>query len=446
MTDRNAEDNYEFLTQGPIPKVVMTMAVPTIISMMITSLYNIVDTFFVGLIDTQSIAAVGISFSVMFFIQALSFFFGMGSGSYISRELGAGRRENAETMASTALGYTVMTALIITVLGYIFTPQLAVLLGSTPTIAPYAESYLSISFLGTPMTMAAFCMNNHMRFEGYARYAMWGIASGAILNCVLDPIFIFALDMGVSGAAIASVVGQSVGVIVMWKMTKREGVIRYSVKNFRHSAAYVKEIVAGGTPSVSRQGLAAVSTAMLNVAAGAFGDAAIAAMSIVTRVTTLFFSAMVGLGQGYQPMCGFCYGAKLFNRVKAGFWFTTRVGTLFLLFWAVVLFIFSDEVIALFRDDPDVIEIGTLALRFQICTMPLVAICMASNMLTQTCRKTLRANFLAAARQGLFFIPLVIILPHYYGLMGLVISQPVADVLCTLSTIPIIWFTLKEMK
>lgn len=439
-------DKYTFLTQAPVHRVIGAMAIPTIISMLLTSMYNLVDTFFVGQINTQSTAAVGIVFSVMFFIQAFSFFFGNGSGNYISRQLGAQNTKDAEVMASTGLFYTLVFSLIVMLLGWIFLEPISILLGSTPTILPYTRQYLGISLLGTPFIMGTFCINNQMRFQGFTKYSVYGAISGSIINCLLDPVFIFGFSMGVSGAAVASVIGQICGFVILLIMSQKEGVIYYTHRRISFEGRFVKEIIAGGTPSISRQGLASVSTIALNSVAGNYGDAAIAAMSIVTRISMFIFSVIVGLGQGFQPMCGFCYGAKLYDRVKEGFWFSTKIGTLFLLFWSVVLIIFSGEVVSLFRDDPEVIAIGIPALRYQMIIFPACSFMMMANMMMQTCRKTVRANILAASRQGLFFIPLIFVLPYFYGLFGVEICQAVSDVISLIVTIPIVWTAFKEMR
>lgn len=439
-------DKYTFLTQAPVHRVIGAMAIPTIISMLLTSMYNLVDTFFVGKINTQSTAAVGIVFSVMFFIQAFSFFFGNGSGNYISRQLGAQNTKDAEVMASTGLFYTLVFSLLVMLLGWIFLEPISILLGSTPTILPYTRQYLGISLLGTPFIMGTFCINNQMRFQGFTKYSVYGVISGSIINCLLDPVFIFGFSMGVSGAAVASVIGQICGFVIMLIMSQKEGVIHYTHRRISFEGRFVKEIIAGGTPSISRQGLASVSTIALNSVAGNYGDAAIAAMSIVTRISMFIFSVIVGLGQGFQPMCGFCYGAKLYDRVKEGFWFGTKIGTFFLLFWSVVLIIFSGEVVSLFRDDPEVIAIGIPALRYQMIIFPACSFMMMANMMMQTCRKTIRANILAASRQGLFFIPLIFVLPYFYGLFGVEICQAVSDVISLIVTIPIVWSAFKEMR
>ena len=439
-------DKYTFLPQAPIHRAIGAMAIPTIISMLLTSMYNLVDTFFVGKINTQSTAAVGIVFSVMFFIQAFSFFFGNGSGNYISCQLGAQNTKDAEVMASTGLFYTLVFSLIVMLLGWIFLEPISILLGSTPTILPYTRQYLGISLLGTPFIMGTFCINNQMRFQGFTKYSVYGAISGSIINCLLDPVFIFGFSMGVSGAAVASVIGQICGFVILLIMSQKEGVIHYTHRHISFEGRFVKEIIAGGTPSISRQGLASVSTIALNSVAGNYGDAAIAAMSIVTRISMFIFSVIVGLGQGFQPLCGFCYGAKLYDRMKEGFWFSTKIGTLFLLFWSVILIIFSGEVVSLFRDDPDVISIGIPALRYQMIIFSACSFMMMANMMMQTCRKTIRANILAASRQGLFFIPLIFVLPYFYGLFGVEICQAVSDIISLIVTIPIVWSAFKEMK
>ena len=382
----------------------------------------------------------------MFFIQAFSFFFGNGSGNYISRQLGAQKVKDAETMASTGLFYTLVFSVLFMLIGLLLLDPICVILGSTPTILPYTRQYLGISLFGTPFIMGTFCINNQMRFQGFAKYSVYGVVSGSIINCLLDPLFIFGFSMGVGGAALASVIAQLCGFVILLVMSRKDGVIHYSHRKISFEGRFVREIIAGGTPSISRQGLASLSTIALNSIAGNYGDAAIAAMSIVTRICMFIFSVIIGLGQGFQPMCGFCYGAKLYDRVKQGFWFSTKIGSAFLLLLTVILVIFSGEVIALFRNDPEVIAIGIPALRYQMMIFPACSFMVMANMMMQTCRKTIRANILAASRQGLFFIPLIIILPQFFGLFGVEICQAVSDLISLIVTIPIVWTAFREMK
>lgn len=440
------KDNYTFLTVEPIHKVVLTMAIPTIISMLVTSLYVIADTYFVGQINTQATAAVGIVYSLMFFVQACGFFFGHGSGNYISRELGAKRRDNAVRMASNGFFFSFLLGLFVMALGLLFLEPLSVLLGSTPTILPYTEKYLGIVLLSAPFLTSSLTLNNQMRLQGNAAYAMYGIVVGAILNVALDPILIFGFEIGITGAAIATLVGQVVSFFILFYMARKGENIGIYFRNFVPSWLTLKEIFLGGSPSLSRQGLACLATMSLNIAAGTYGDEAIAAMSIVNRISMLVLATVIGLGQGFQPLCGFCYGAKMYDRLEAGYKFTVKVGTAFLLVCTVTGWIFSGSIIGLFRDDPEVISIGVVALRWQLCTYPFNAMILASNMLTQTCRKTWRANFLAAARQGLFFVPLIFILPRFFGLLGVEMCQAVSDTLAFIATVPITIYTFREFS
>ena len=437
-------DNYTYLTQAPVHRVIITMAIPTIISMLVTGLYNIADTFFVGKIDTQATAAVGVVFSLMFFVQAMGFFFGHGSGNYISRELGARRHENAVKMASTGFFSSFFFGLVILVLGEIFLTPLSLMLGSTATILPYTEDYMQVILLGAPFLTSSLTLNNQMRLQGNAKFAMFGIVTGAILNVILDPILIFTCGMGVSGAAWATVIGQAVSFVILFLMTRRGENIAIKFRNFSPSIQMYKEIFYGGSPSFMRQGLACIATMSLNLAAGVYGDSAIAAMSIVGRIAMLSFAVVIGLGQGFQPVCGFCYGAGLYERLKEAYKFTVTIGTIFLIVLAIIGWMISGTLIGVFRDDPEVIAIGVVALRWQLCVFPVNALILASNMLAQTCRKPWRANILAAARQGLFFIPLIFILPSYFGLLGVEMCQAVSDVLSFMLTVPIVIYTFRE--
>lgn len=439
-------DNYTYLTQAPVHRVIITMAIPTIISMLVTGLYNIADTFFVGKIDTQATAAVGIVFSLMFFVQAMGFFFGHGSGNYISRELGARRHENAVKMASTGFFSSFFFGLVILVLGEIFLTPLSLMLGSTATILPYTEDYMQVILLGAPFLTSSLTLNNQMRLQGNANFAMYGIVTGAILNVLLDPFFIFTCGLGVSGAAWATVVGQVVSFVILFFMARRGENIAIRFRNFSPSLQRYKEIFYGGSPSMMRQGLACIATMSLNLAAGAYGDSAIAAMSIVGRIAMLSFAVVIGLGQGFQPVCGFCYGAGLYDRLKEAYRFTVIIGTSFLIVICIIGWIISGSLIGVFRDDPKVIAIGVVALRWQLCAFPLNSLILASNMLAQTCRKPWRANILAAARQGLFFIPLIFILPSYFGLLGVEMCQAVSDVLSFTLTVPIVIYTFREFS
>ena len=443
---KKKRDNYTFLTHAPIHRVIFTMAIPTIISMLSTSMYNLADTYFVGSINTQSVAAVGISFSVMSVIQAIGFFFGHGAGNFISRRLGAKDTENARKMAATGVILSFATGLCIAILGQIFLTPLSICLGSTPTILPYTERYLGIILLGAPFMTMSLTLNNLMRFQGNTIYAMKGIMSGVLLNLILAPLLILYFCLGITGAAVATLTSQCFGCMMLLFMTTRGQNIRIEPRLFTPTKAFLKEILAGGTPSLSRQGLGSISTLVLNVAAGAYGDAAIAGMSIVTRISFFTYAIVIGLGQGFQPLCGFCYGAKLYRRVRDAFYFCIKCGTVFLVFCAIIGFIFAEPIIELFRSDPDVVSVGAMALKWQVISFPLVATIVLTNMLMQTIRKPIRANLVAAARSGLFFIPLIFILPHFFGLLGVEMCQAWADVCSFLMAVPIAWSAFRDMR
>ena len=440
------KDNFTFLTSAPVHRVILTMAVPTIISMLVTSVYNIVTTFYVGRISTQATAAVGIAFPVMSIIQAVGFTFGQGSGNYISRELGARRHVNARRMASTGFFSAVVTGAVLCLVGLLLLEPLVMLLGSTPTVLPYAKRYLAFILLAMPFMCGALCLNNQMRFQGNAAYAMFGILAGAVINVFLAPVFIFVMGMGITGAGLSTFVGEACSMVVLLVMTHKGGTIRIRPRDFSLRSSLFKEILAGGTPSFTRQGMASIGVALLNVAAGRFGDAAIAGMSIVGRVCFVVFAAVIGLGQGFQPLCGFCYGARLYARVREGYWFIVRLGTSFLVLVAVLGFAFSAEVVAVFRHDPAVIAVGSVALRWQLLTLPLGAVVMYTNMMMQTIRKPWQANILAASRNGLFFIPLIIILPHFFGLLGVEMCQACADMLSFVLAVPIAMSLFNAIK
>ena len=440
-------DNYEFLTQAPVSRVILTMAVPTIVSMLVTCLYTIVDTYFVGQLNTQSTAAVGIVFSLMCLIQAIGSFFGHGSGSYMSRELGARRIDNAASMAATGFVYAIIMGVAIAAVGLISLQTLSLWLGSTATVLPYTEQYMAIILIGTPFQIASFTLNSQLRMQGNTRHAMWGIVSGAVLNVLLDPLLIFGCSLGLRGAALATVIGQAVSFLILYIMCNRRGATCVGIHLTKFSLRwhYVREIIYGGSPSLSRQGLASISVVLLNLAAASYGDAAVAAMSIVSRVTMFVMSVIVGFGQGFQPFCGYCYGAGLYARLRQGYWFTVKTGFVFLAIFAAVVYCFAEQTVALFRDDAIVIAVGSTALRWHLVAYPLNAYIMTSNMMLQTTRRPLRANLLASARRGLVFIPFILLLPHLFGLMGVAMCQAVCDVVTFLLAIPIMRLTFKEL-
>ena len=422
------EQKFEMMTEAPIPGLIGRLAAPTIISMLITSFYNMADTFFVGKIGTSATAAVGVVFPVMAIIQALGFFCGHGSGNSISRHLGSKDVQSARELASTGFFLAFALGTLLMVLGLIFLDPLSHLLGSTETIFPYTRDYLRFILLGAPYMTAQLVLNNQLRFQGNAFYAMIGITSGGVLNVILDPIFIFVFDLGISGAAIATILSQFVSFCLLLVGLRVSKCIPIHLRNVRLTVPRLREIVGGGLPSLFRQGLGSIATTTLNIAANPYGDAAIAAMSVVSRIMMFANSALIGFGQGFQPVCGFNYGADKYDRVKEAFWFCVKVSTAVLLGLAVLGGFLSGHLIWIFRNDPDVIQIGTTALRFQCVTFALNGWIIMNNMMMQTMGKTVPATILAASRQGLFFIPALLILPQFLGLTGIQCAQAVSDV------------------
>ena len=442
----DAELKFKYMSVEPIPRLVCSLAVPTIISMLITSFYNMVDTFFVGRINTSATAAVGVVFSLMAIIQAFGFFFGHGSGNYISRQLGAQNMDEASKMASIGFFSALFTGMVLAVLGLIFIEPLARLLGSTETILPYAVDYLKYILVGAPYMTASLVLNNQLRFQGNAMYGMVGIVAGAVINIALDPILIFMCGMGIGGAALATIISQFISFMLLLWVSQRGPGIHISWKNARFSGYFLKEMVRGGVPSLCRQGLGSVATIALNVAAGVYGDAAIAGMSIVSRITMFAYSALIGFGQGFQPVCGFNYGAKLYDRVREAFYFCLKTAAGFLILLSVAGYIGAPQLIELFRKgDPEVTAVGIAALRFSCISFTLSGGIVMSNMLLQSIGMAVRASIVAAARQGLFFLPLIFILPTFLGLRGVEMCQMVSDILTFLLAMPLSISVLNKM-
>ena len=441
------EEKYRQMIETPVNRLIPRLAVPTIISMLVTSIYNMADTFFVSQISTSASGAVGVMFSAMSMIQAIGFTLGMGSGNHISRSLGNRDEERAGVFAATAFYTAAIIGTAILVFGTLFSRQLVFFLGATQTIAPYAQDYARYILIGAPFMMTSFVMNNILRSQGNAVFAMVGITVGGILNMILDPLLIFGLNMGISGAAIATMVSQMISfAILLYQCNARPDCIKIQLSKFRPSGKVYGEILPAGLPSFCRQGLASAAAVILNFAAGPYGDAAIAAMSIVTRFMMFINSSLIGFGQGFQPVCGFNFGAERYDRVLEAFWFCVKVAVIMLTVFGVVSFGISRPIITAFRrEDLQVIEIGTLALRLQLLTMPFQAWVIMVNMLTQSIGYGFRASLVAMGRQGLFLIPALLILPKMFGILGLQMAQPIADMMTFVLATVIVSGILKEL-
>ncbi len=442
------EQKHQMMTQTPVEKLIPKLAVPTIISMLITSVYNMADTFFVSQISTSATGAVGVNFSLMALIQAIGFTLGMGSGNYMSRMLGAKEQERAQRACSTAVISAFVLGALLAAAGLANLDALVHILGATDTIAPYAKAYGQYILLAAPVMTCVFVLNNHLRWQGNANLSMIGIASGGILNCILDPIFIMKMNMGVAGAARATVISQMVSFLILLVLTlTTKGNIKPNPKYFTFRLWVFKEIITAGLPSLFRQGLASFATMSLNLMAAGFGDAAVAAMSIVQRFMMFMSSAIIGFGQGFQPVCGFNYGAGRYERVLAAYRFCMKVSFIVLFCFGAVVFAGAEPIMKIFRgEDADVVRIGVYALRLQCVALPLQALAMMSNMLLQSIGYSMRATFTALLRQGIYFIPAVYLLPRYFGELGLELSQPIADVLTTATTLWIVYYVVQELK
>lgn len=440
-------NQYDKMTKTAVPKLVASLAVPTVVSMLVTSVYNMADTFFVSKLGTSASGAVGVVFSVMAVIQAVGFTLGMGAGSVIARLLGNKDTRGAEEYASGAFFSGIALGLLLTVLSLLNLRGLMRLAGATETILPYAESYAGYIVIGAPVMIGAFIMNNVLRSQGRAGFAMVGIASGGILNVVLDPIFIFVFKLGTAGAAIATLISQCISFAILLSFfLLGKSSVRLSVKNIPKKFDVYRNIVMTGLPSLSRQGLASAATVLLNRSAAVYGDTAVAAMSIVGKIFMIIFAVMTGIGQGFQPVVGFNYGAGLYKRVKKAFYFTLFLGMGVMIALGIPTFVFADGLMSLFTEtDVKVIETGSVALRMQCAALPLIPINTVCNMTYQMTGKTKRATLLACGRQGIFFIPLIMILPHFIGLGGVCAAQPLADALSAVLALPFAVSFLKEI-
>jgi len=446
-TQSNLDARFIRMTTVPVSRLILSLAIPTIISMLVTALYNMADTFFVGKLSTTATAAVGVVFPLMTTIQVVGMTLGVGSGSFVARLLGRKDGTRASQVVSTAFFTALVCGIFFAIVGRIVAAPLMRLLGSTETILPEALAYANYILLGAPFMAAAFVMNVNLRSEGSAVLSMVGLASGAIINIALDPIFIFVFKMGVAGAAVATVISQiiSFSILISHYLSGRS-TLRINLRSVRLELRLYWEIIRSGTPTFSRLFLATLAAIVLNTSAKPYGDSAIAGMTVVNRIMMFIGSALIGFGQGFQPVAAFNYTAGFYERVHQAFWFAVKVGTVVLLLHAVVAGIFAEEFVRFFRDDPEVIVVGTLTLRFQCLTLPLNAFIIMSNMLFQYIGQAGKATLLAMSRQGLVFIPTILLLSHCFGLLGIQMSQALADGISFLVAIPFIWGTLRELR
>ncbi|MCQ2462691.1 MAG: MATE family efflux transporter [Clostridia bacterium] len=442
-----ADKQYKLMTQTPVAKLVSALAAPTVISMMVTMIYNAADTFFVSKINISASGATSIVFTLMGVIQACGFTFGHGAGSNISRQLGAKDFEEAKKYSSTAFFLALFTGAVIGVLGLVFLTPFMKFLGSTDTILPYAKDYARFILIAAPAFVASCVLNNILRYEGMARLAMVGLTTGGILNMALDPLFIFVFKLGASGAGLATAISQYISLGILFSVfLKKKTQSRISFKYFSFNFQLIKNIILTGLPSFARQSLNSVSTMVLNITAKPFGDPCIAALGIVSKCAMLVFSVAVGIGQGFQPVCSFNYGAKKYSRVRESIFFTLKLDSVVVASFSALIFVFAPKIIGLFRKEDEIIGIGAPALRYLCVALVVLPIIMIANMTFQSIGKTGRAFFLACSQNGLFYIPLIVILNKLMGLIGLELAQPIAYLIAACVSLPFLLAFTKQLK
>ncbi|MBQ8306317.1 MAG: MATE family efflux transporter [Blautia sp.] len=435
---------YKRLVLTPINKLIPRLALPAVFSMLITMIYNLVDAYFVGRLGTSASASIGILVSVQSVFQALGFMFGQGSGSNISRHLGMGDQKAASRIASLGFFSTLLISLVPAILGLIFITPLMRFLGSTETILPYSIHYGFYILISGPALAVSCVLNNILRYEGRAFYSMFGLVTGGVLNMIGDPILMFGFHMGIDGAGLSTALSQYISLgVLLYMVLSGKTISRVSLRELAWNRTYFTAILKNGFPSLIRQVLNSIATATLNICANPYGDAAIAAMAIVSRVVMFLASTMMGIGQGFQPVSSYNYGAKKYRRIRQAFFFTWRSGELVLGVLAVLCMLVPGPVIRIFRDDPDVVRIGALALRLQCIAIIVQPLGVMTNMLFQSIGRSRQASFTATLRSGVYYIPALLILPRFFGLVGIQSAQTVADILTALTCIP---FTVRFFR
>lgn len=438
----NREAQFKKMTETPVLPLIVSLSIPTVISMLVTSIYNMADTAFVGQLGTSASGAVGVVFGLMAIIQAIGFMFGQGSGSILSRMLGSKDYEGASRIASTGFFCALLAGFLILAAGVLFINPLVYLLGSTDTIAPYAKTYMLFILAACPLMVTSFVLNNMLRYEGKASLGMIGLFTGSLLNIIGDPILMFGFHMGIAGAGLSTALSQCVSFLILLSMFLRgKTQTRISIHRVDWRLSVIGDICATGFPSLIRQSLASVATMLLNRESAVYGDAAVAAMSIVSRITMFVFSFALGIGQGFQPVCSFNYGAGKYNRVRKAFKVTFILAECLLALISIFVVVRSGGLIRIFRDDPEVVRIGTRALILYCLSLLFIPFGMITEMLLQSTGHRLQASVISSLRSGLLLIPLLVILARVRGLAGIQEAQPLSYVIAIIPSIYIlIWF------
>jgi len=434
----NADQHYIKMTETSVNKLILNLGIPTTISMLITNIYNMADTYFVGTLGESAQAATGVLFTVQAIMQGIAFMLGHGGGTFIARALAQKDSEKATTYISSGFFLGGILGLLITVFGLMFLEPLVCFLGSTETIVPYAKSYGFWILMAAPFIICSFILNNGLRYEGKALYAMFGLTAGGVLNIAGDYILIMKLNMGVAGAGLATAVSQVISFVILLVMYLKMAQSTIRFKAVSRDVKLYLNICRVGLPSLIRQGLTSVTNGLLNNLTKPFGDAAIAAMSVVSRYSNFLMCVGLGMGQGFQPVASFNYQAKKYERVKKGLLFTTAFGLVFIGAMSTISIIFAEPIISVFQKQEDVIRIGSVALRYTAIGMMFMPFSVPVNMLYQSIQQPTISSVLSMIRSGAVTIPMLLIGVPFLGLTGIQIAQPFADIVAGLLSIPFI--------
>lgn len=434
----NAEMHYIKMTQTPVSRLILNLGIPTTISMLITNIYNMADTYFVGTLGESAQAATGVLFTVQAIMQGIAFMLGHGSGTFVAKFLAEKDTPEATKYVSSAFFIGGIVGLVITVLGLTFLQPLVRFLGSTETIVPHAMDYGMWILLATPFIICSLILNNGLRYEGKAFYAMFGLTTGGILNILGDYLLVMKFGLGVYGAGLATAISQVVSFLILLIMYLKMAQSNISIKAVSRDVKLYLSIARIGFPSLIRQGLTSVTNGLLNNLTKPFGDAAIAAMSVVSRYSNFLMCVGLGMGQGFQPVASFNYQAKKIDRVKKGLLFTTAFGLVFIGIMSVISIVFAAPIISIFQKHPDVIRIGSVALRYTAIGMMFMPFSVPVNMLYQSIQKPTISSVLSLIRSGAVTIPILLIGVPLLGLTGIQIAQPTADIVAGLISIPFI--------
>ena len=451
MAKATAEQTQQrklLMLNEPVSRVIPKMAIPTIVAFLITSIYSLADTYFVSSLGTNATAAVSVNASLDQLIMMTGSMLAMGANSYIARLLGQGDEKKASQVLSTSFILAGGLGALLMIFGSIFMTPMVRLLGATPTCEAYAIDYATYILLAAPFMACNFVMNQCLRSEGSATLSMVGMGFGGILNCVLDPIFIFGLDMGVAGASLATAISKWVSfAILIFPYVTRRSMLHLSIKNFRFSWDIISKVVSVGSSSMFRNGLAVIAGILLNDLAGNISDSVLAGIGVCTKVMMFPFCIILGFGNGFQPVAGFNWGAKQYDRVTESYRFSSVVSLVGSLAMAAIIAVFADPIIALFAGtDPEMREIGKICIWLQCIALPIHAWVAMVNMLCVGLGNAKGAMLLATARQGSCFLPILYPLAWLFGAYGIASVQALADVLTMALAIPIAISMMKKIR